>query len=143
MEQDKHDKYVAFFTRGTNFKQMADIVNKKDKNALSLRLIDHFLSRFTEVSYYYDNALVSPSQDYKRQLEVLTKVRFDPVRRGPRFEFRIDNERAIDTTIAQLNFFTWAIKSGVLDFIKTNREQIAQSAAATLRTKREQNCEEE
>jgi hypothetical protein len=66
---------------------------------------------------------------YKSQLKAYSKKQFDPFCRRERILFFIDkydgvNNEPIRTTVGQLNFFRWAIKNNILDYIYNNYENI-------------------
>ncbi len=61
--------------------------------------------------------------NYKSQLKAYTKKQFDPFCRRERINFyydQKDNTKFIETTVGQLNFFRWAIKNNVLQYITSN-----------------------
>ena len=58
------------------------------------------------------------------KLKAYSKKRFDPFCRWERVQFPYDNDRSIQTTIGQLNFFKWAIENKVIDYINNNYKDI-------------------
>ncbi len=60
---------------------------------------------------------------YKSQLKAYSKKRFDPFCRRDRLEFKV-GDHIIETTIGQLNFFKWAIKNLVIDYIVNHKTEI-------------------
>jgi hypothetical protein len=62
--------------------------------------------------------------DYKLKLKAYSKKRFDPFCRWERISIPYDNEKLMETTIGQLNFFKWAIENNIIDFIETNYQTI-------------------
>ena len=61
---------------------------------------------------------------YKSQLKSFSKRKFDPFCRRDRIIFNCGENKNIDTTIGQLNFFKWAIDNLVIDYIKQNMDDI-------------------
>ena len=66
---------------------------------------------------------------YKSQLKAYSKKQFDPFCRRERILFFIGDYNGIKnepvrTTVGQLNFFRWAIKNNILDYIYKNYETI-------------------
>ena len=66
---------------------------------------------------------------YKSQLKAYSKKQFDPFCRRERILFFIDkydgvNNEPVRTTVGQLNFFRWAIKNNILNYIYKNYENI-------------------
>lgn len=73
-----------------------------------------------------DVAAASPSNfdnyflvhdNYKSQLKEYNKKNFDPFCRWNRIRVYFDSKKYFYTTVAQLNFFKWAIENHVLDYI--------------------------
>ena len=79
------------------------------------------LSRVEKNNKFYLGLNVYHS--YKSQLKAYSKKRFDPFCRRDRIDFVI-NDYTIETTIGQLNFFKWAIKNLVIDYIIDNKKEI-------------------
>ena len=57
--------------------------------------------------------------DYKLKLKAYSKKRFDPFCRWERITIPF-NDKHMETTIGQLNFFKWAIENNVIDYIDNN-----------------------
>ena len=55
--------------------------------------------------------------NYKSQLKEYNKKNFDPFCRWNRIRVYFDTKKYFYTTVAQLNFFKWAIENHVLDYI--------------------------
>jgi hypothetical protein len=62
--------------------------------------------------------------DYKLKLKAYSKKRFDPFCRWERISIPYDDEKYMETTIGQLNFFKWAIENKIIDYIKSNYVEI-------------------
>jgi len=62
--------------------------------------------------------------DYKLKLKAYAKRRFDPFCRWERISIPFDNEKNMETTIGQLNFFKWAIENEIIEYIKKNYDDI-------------------
>jgi hypothetical protein len=54
---------------------------------------------------------------------VWKKGLFDPFQRGSRIHYQVGDVK-YETTIAQLNFFMWAIQYGVIDWAARHRDEI-------------------
>ena len=104
--------------------------NKDSKDSISLRVIDWFVTNYSK-----KNAVHYPLsedgkevcivwQEYKQKLRGYSKYRFDPFCRHSRIRFHLGGDRAIVTTVGQLNFFRWAIENKILDYIHKHREVI-------------------
>lgn len=75
----------------------------------------------------YDNIFIV-HDNYKSQLKQYNKKNFDPFCRSKHIKlFYSDNNHYFDTTVAQLNFFKWAIANNILDYIIDNLSDIEKS----------------
>ena len=73
---------------------------------------------------------------YKSQLKAYSKKRFDPFCRRDRLEFMV-NDNPIETTIGQLNFFKWAIKNLVIEYIVNHKTEIEADMNDSLKKTKE------
>lgn len=117
-----------FFTQndGENMYKILPIL--QGKSVISLRLIDWFVTNYskthkTRIQESKRSACIV-FLDYKAQLKAFSKKQFDPFCRRNRIHFSYTPTECIETTIGQLNFFRWAIQRGILQYLKTHREQI-------------------
>ena len=62
--------------------------------------------------------------DYKLNLKAYSKRRFDPFCRWQRIIIPYANDKYIQTTIGQLNFFKWALENQVVKYIEENYSEI-------------------
>ena len=62
--------------------------------------------------------------DYKLKLKAYSKKRFDPFCRWDRITVPYKEEKFIQTTIGQLNFFKWALENDVVRYIEENYNTI-------------------
>jgi hypothetical protein len=62
--------------------------------------------------------------DYKLKLKSYGKKNLDPFCRWTRINIPLDDERVIETTIGQLNFFKWAIETKIIEYIEDNYDVI-------------------
>lgn len=128
-----------------NLKKMVNIINReKITNSegreinVSLRIIDWFVTNYAKKNYTVYNISI-PSEDksrepeivrfkvydqYKLKLESYGKKRFDPFCRWDRIYIKYDEDKSLETTIGQLNFFKWAIKGEIIDYILDNYDEI-------------------
>lgn len=133
---------TKFFTIKTNINQMLPIVNGKSK--ISLRVIDWFVTNYSKknnINYYIkikrNNELINKQfivyLNYKSQLKAYSKKQFDPFCRRERISFFYDNDKELITTVGQLNFFRWAIKNNVIEYIKTNLKEVETDMNISIR----------
>jgi hypothetical protein len=125
---------MEFYGNKENIHKMMNIINGESK--ISLRIVDWFVTNFAKKYYtVYDlqTQRISGQEeltrfkvynDYKLKLKAYSKKRFDPFCRWERISIPYDNEKYMETTIGQLNFFKWAIENKIIDFIKANYEEI-------------------
>lgn len=142
-----------FFDKKNEYKKcLYDIVN--GKSALSLRVIDWFVTHYTKehnIIYWVDdksNLLIEnfPATDgnslrkvhlyldYRAQLKSYTKLNFDPFRRHNRISFLIDTHKhtLLETTVGQLNFFRWCFHNHILDYICNHLPEIEAHMARNI-----------
>jgi hypothetical protein len=128
-------KEICYFTMVDKFfkrcpsemiTKMINIINKTD--SISLRVLDWYVTRYAKKNM--ENLESSNGKDceacfdvhinYKAQLKSYKKKYFDPFRRKSKFDYKfmIDGKEVVlVTTIGQLNFFSWAIKNGIIGFV--------------------------
>lgn len=110
-----------FFSNSDNINIIIPIINGTSN--ISLRLIDWFVTNYSKKNNTsIDNNNLSTRKfivyiDYKSQLKAYTKKQFDPFCRRERIRFYYDNQSFIVTTVGQLNFFRWAIKFNIINYI--------------------------
>jgi hypothetical protein len=123
---------MDFYNKHENINKMMRIINGESK--ISLRIVDWFVTNFAKKYYtVYELPIKSGSQettrfkvynDYKLKLKAYSKRRFDPFCRWERISIPYDNEKHMETTIGQLNFFKWAIENNIMNYIESNYEDI-------------------
>lgn len=99
---------------------------------ISLRMIDWFITNYAK-----KNVAISIREDehlniynsYRGALKTFSKQQFDPFRRHERilFTYGEGDKDALETTVGQLNFFKWAIETGVIDYIRENKAAVEQA----------------
>ena len=123
---------LDFYQNPENLKKMMHIINGETK--ISLRIVDWFVTNYAKKYYtVYELPTVNNKEeikrfkvynDYKLKLKAYSKRRFDPFCRWERISIPYDEEKIMETTIGQLNFFKWAIENKIIDFIEENYEFI-------------------
>lgn len=93
------------------------ILENKIKSNLQItppvqEIIESTTNNFDDYFLVHDN--------YKCQLKEYNKKNFDPFCRWTRIRMYYDGTKFFYTTVAQLNFFKWAIENYVLDYILDN-----------------------
>lgn len=122
---------MDFYNKSNNLNKMMNIINGESK--ISLRIVDWFVTNFAKKYYTVyqmhsttDNDITrfKVYNDYKLKLKAYSKRRFDPFCRWERITIPYDNEKYMETTIGQLNFFKWAIENNIIHYIETNYQDI-------------------
>ena len=127
---------MEFYKNRENIDKMMSIINGESK--ISLRIVDWFVTNFAKKYYtVYDlpiqriNGTIDITRfkvynDYKLKLKAYAKKKFDPFCRWERISIPYDEEKYMETTIGQLNFFKWAIENNIIDYIRTHYTDIEQ-----------------
>ena len=114
-----------------NLDKMLRIITGVSK--ISLRIVDWFATNYAKkyyTLYEIDQTIDNISRrfkvydDYKLKLKAYSKKRFDPFCRWDRISIPYKDDKCIETTIGQLNFFKWALENKVVDYIEKNYETI-------------------
>lgn len=127
--------------------KVVSIISRYDK--ISLRLCDWFVTNYSvinNVNIYNNNKKINVHSSYKAQLLAYRKTNFDPFRRNKsknncKFYYAYDKNNKhfrVLTTIAQLNFFKWAIENNIISYIdenydKLNREMVKLNKIPTVK----------
>ena len=114
---------ILFYKNKKNIKNLLPIITGKSN--ISLRIIDWFVTNYSKKNNIMFNGANKSSMfiylDYKSQLKAYSKKQFDPFCRRDRISFIYGDEgEGIETTVGQLNFFRWAIKTKIIDYIQEN-----------------------
>ena len=124
---------MEFYKRDDNLSKMLSIINGESK--ISLRIVDWFATNFAKHYFtVYDLEKTKGSStetirfkvynDYKLKLKAYQKKRFDPFCRWERINIPYKEDKYIQTTIGQLNFFKWALENKVIEYIEENYQVI-------------------
>jgi hypothetical protein len=119
---------MEFYKVPSNMEKMIKTVNG-DSN-ISLRIVHWFVTNYAKKYYtiyeldHADSSRFKVYNDYKLKLKAYSNRRFDPFCRWERTMLPLENNKYIETTIGQLNFFKWAIENNVIDYIDANYKEI-------------------
>ena len=106
--------------------KMLNVINGVSR--ISLRIVDWFVTNYAKKHYTVyevkDNQRFKVYIDYKLNLKAYSKRRFDPFCRWQRITIPYDEDKYIQTTIGQLNFFKWALENDVIKYIENNYSDI-------------------
>jgi hypothetical protein len=110
-----------FFSNEKYMNELTNILNRV--NGISLRNIEWFVTNYAKEKHVKFATTSGNNIDvhvaYKSSLGGYSKKLFDPFCRTERIQFN-----GLTTTVAQLNFIRWCIRTGILEYIKTELPQI-------------------
>ena len=115
---------LKYYQQDNNLEKILCIINGESK--ISLRIVDWFATNYAKKHYtVYDigddiGRRFKVYNDYKLKLRAYSKKRFDPFCRWERINIPYKEDKAIQTTIGQLNFFKWALENDVIKYIIEN-----------------------
>ena len=110
---------VIFFKIEENFLEMEEIVNKR--SPVSLRMLEFTCTTMARSGLVVLGVLISLEADYQDGIDSFGKKYFDFFRRDVESKYLIRRfGRELVTNIAQQRAFEFAIKRGVVTFVKKN-----------------------
>ena len=128
------DSLHEFYKNKNNIEKILPIVTGNSE--ISLRVLDYFVtnySKYNDVKIKKKNNInYNVYQDYKNKLKSYNKRFFDPFCRinkknsTNKIAFKYDDDKYIVTTIGQLNFFRWAIRNKIIDYVIDDHSKINQ-----------------
>lgn len=128
------DSLHEFYKNKNNIEKILPIVTGNSE--ISLRVLDYFVTNYTKYNYVKikkkNNINYNVYQDYKNKLKSYNKRFFDPFCRinkknsTNKIAFKYEDDKYIVTTIGQLNFFRWAIRNKIIDYVIDDHNKINQ-----------------
>ena len=116
---------LEYYGEEQNLNKMLNIIN--GESSISLRIVDWFVTNYAKKNFTVYNIVKNNNTirfkvyfDYKLKLKAYSKKRFDPFCRWERITIPYKDDKVIQTTIGQLNFFKWAIENDVIKYIENN-----------------------
>ena len=124
-----------YYQEDDNIDRMIPIVTGNAQ--VSLRVLDWFVTNYSKI--YDINLMIKKNrdlikfsvyQDYKNKLKSYNKRFFDPFCRQNKknltnkIAFKYNEDKYLVTTIGQLNFFRWAIRNNVINYVEEHLELI-------------------
>ena len=120
---------MDYYNDKDNLIRMMKIIN--GESPISLRIVDWFVTNYSkknfvvyELTQNNHTSRFKVFNDYKLKLKAYSKKRFDPFCRWERITIPYDNNRYMETTIGQLNFFKWALQNNVIRYIEEHYKEI-------------------
>jgi hypothetical protein len=143
------ESLTDFFTNKNHLNQMLPIVTKRAN--ISLRILDWFVTNYAKevpIIYTFNDKIFNVYNSYKDQLTAYSKKRFDPFRRRCQKEdgqqvdvgikFWYTQDKYIETTVGQLNFFKWAIEKNVLAYVVDNLPDLVDKMLILTKTNKKE-----
>jgi hypothetical protein len=129
---------TKFFNKKKNISKFNEVLFGNSK--ISLRVLDWFVTNYSKKNNIVYNIEENKETkkfivylDYKSQLKAYSKKQFDPFCRRERLLFRDINEKMINTTVGQLNFFRWAIKNKIVEYVENNLPDIEEDMNSSIK----------
>ena len=120
------NKLMEYYRKDDNLDKMLKIINGESR--ISLRIVDWFATNYAK-KYYTVYKIETDDRfkvynNYKLRLKAYSKRRFDPFCRWQRINIPYNDDKYIQTTIGQLNFFKWALENKIIEYIENNYSEI-------------------
>ena len=115
------NKLLNYYNKNQNLNYMLNIINGNSN--ISLRIVDWFVTNYCKKNYTVinvNNNRLKIYDDYKLKLRAYSKRRFDPFCRWERITIPFGDDKYVQTTIGQLNFFKWALENKIIEYIENN-----------------------
>ena len=122
---------LGFFKNETHLNEMLKVITGESR--ISLRIVDWFATSFSKKHFTVYNIPTKDDAgnileqrrfkvyiDYKLKLKAYSKKRFDPFCRWDRISIPYTDNKVIETTIGQLNFFKWILENEIIHYIEDN-----------------------
>jgi hypothetical protein len=151
-EQSFINEIKDFFKNSEYVNTMLSIIDSENNSRISLRVLDWFVTNYCKKNGTCYKIRVNGNveifcvfTDYKAKLKAYNKKYFDPFCRKTKMPFSyeaIDKDgkpviRTFITSIAQLNFFKWAIKYKVIKYVNNNLDKIEKDMKETNKINKE------
>jgi hypothetical protein len=114
-----------YYKNSSCLKKLVNVLGKSSH--ISLRVIDYLCTNYGKHNdiVYYVGQKKTPFNlylDYRAQLKAYSKLQFDPFKRHNRINIQVPTNviksGKLETTVAQLNFFKWAIDNKIIEFLE-------------------------
>lgn len=138
----------AFYAEGDRMAQFTTYTSKD--SPISLRLLDWLVTNYAKknnVVYILSKGSTSLTfnmfMEYKAQLKAYSKKFFDPFCRRDRADIVNSLGELQQTTVAQMNFFKWALSNRVIDYAMQNKDTIELDMLTVSKTRHQETEEED
>lgn len=133
------DSLRNFYSVQKHADQLKNVLDNPE-NPISLRSLDWLITNYSKkrnISYMLpgDARVFNIFTDYKSQLKSFSKRMFDCFKRRDRLSFELPDGTSLETTIAQLNMFRWAIRYHVLEYCREHLKEIEMDMNRSVKPK--------
>lgn len=115
-----------YYADPTAMRVLTDVLRNKTK--VSLRTLDWLVTNYAKkkniVFTTAENKIVNVFLEYKGCLKAFSKKSFDPFQRRDRIEIVDADDKPLQSTVGQLNFFRFAISNGIIGYALKNASAI-------------------
>lgn len=141
------ESLMNFFQYSHNFEILKEFLPKNNKNKISRRIVNWFVTNYAKqynTAYIIEKPNSKPYifevyYEYVAAMNGYNKYYFDPFCRKGKdskvFDLESDDGIQLTTTIAQLNFFRWAIRKGVIEYVRLYSDEIYDDMTRRTNTK--------
>lgn len=115
-------------------RMLTDVLRNKTK--VSLRTLDWLVTNYAKkhnIVYTHNGKTVNVYLQYKGCLKAFSKRSFDPFQRRDRIEITDADGKPLQSTTGQLNFFRFAISTGVIEYAVNNAASIENDMLQAIR----------
>ena len=122
---------LSFYKDENNLNKMLKIITGDSK--ISLRIVDWFVTNYSKKYFTtIENIDCETNEktrfkvyiDYKLKLKAYSKKKFDAFCRWERIKIPYKEDKFVETTLGQCNFFAWCLKNKIIEYIEENYEFI-------------------
>ena len=142
------EKLIEFYKIKNNIESILPIINGESQ--VSLRILDWFVTNYSKINKIRYEVLndnkkyyVDVYMDYKAQLKAYNKRLFDPFCRHSRIQFKYSDCSVVITTIGQLNFFKWALKNNIINYVTEYLDNIKLDMLKNNKNRKKKNTSSE
>ena len=128
---------AVFYSDEGMINRLCSLINQND--TVSLRLLDWLVTSYARHKDFYIRPEQSVYESYKLALGRFRRRNFDPFRRsrrrqvgGTELTYNVTFETAHGTqrtTVGQLNFVCWTLRTGLYDYAVANKDEIDRCAS--------------
>ena len=147
-EKDILEKIQKFFSADSKYiDTMLQIINRESD--ISIRVLDWFVANYCKkngtcykIKVNGVENIFNVHSEYENQLNGYSKKYFDPFCRAKKVAYTYRNndgskQITFESSIAQLNFFQWAIRYKVINYVRAHLQEIEEDMRRTSKQNKE------